>query len=132
MEGRSGILVSESALYKKKTVVVVGAGGSWHYGYPTGEDLIRKVVQRSAIAAKLFAMSSSPHIPLFVKNRPDGRVLHGMDQIRLAYQDASDECKQLADKLTQLNPLVIDYFLGHNQSLQSVGRFMIGLGISGM
>jgi hypothetical protein len=114
-----------SGMYNKKTVFVIGAGGSWHYGYPTGEVLIRKVIEASTLAAKLFELSGSPLVPKFVQQRPDGRPVHGIEQMRRAYQEASVECEQLADKLTQLNPLVIDYFLGHNKSLQAVGRFMI-------
>jgi len=38
--------VIEEGMFKNPTVFILGAGASWHYGFPTGEDLVRKV-QRS-------------------------------------------------------------------------------------
>ena len=35
------------------------------------------------------------------------------------------ECDDLANRLDQINPLVIDYFLEQNQTLQSIGKLMI-------
>ena len=37
-------------MFKKKTLFVLGAGASWHYGYPTGEEL---VVEVQALAKRL-------------------------------------------------------------------------------
>ena len=34
-------------MFNRKTVFVLGAGASWHYGYPTGEGLIEKIVLRA-------------------------------------------------------------------------------------
>jgi hypothetical protein len=35
-------------VFDNKTVFLLGAGASWHYGYPTGEELAKKV----AVTAK--------------------------------------------------------------------------------
>jgi hypothetical protein len=37
-------------MFRNKTVFLLGAGASWHYGYPTGEELVRKVIERAKIA----------------------------------------------------------------------------------
>jgi len=34
-------------MFTSETVFVLGAGASWHYGYPTGEGLVKKVVQKA-------------------------------------------------------------------------------------
>ena len=31
-------------MFKNETVFVLGAGASWHYGYPTGEGLVDDVI----------------------------------------------------------------------------------------
>jgi len=35
-------------MFNRKTVFILGAGASWHYGYPTGEELVRKVIAAAA------------------------------------------------------------------------------------
>jgi hypothetical protein len=41
------------------------------------------------------------------------------------WAEASRECEDLIDRLTAVDPLVIDYFLGQNQHLGDIGRFCI-------
>ena len=41
-------------MFKRKTVFILGAGASWHYGYPTGEDLVRKVIGAANRLAEVF------------------------------------------------------------------------------
>ena len=82
-------------MYNKKTVFVIGAGASWHYGYPTGEGLIRKAIQKSASAAGLFHLAASADLPKFVRNRPDKREIRSHNDIRNAYSKAFGECQRL-------------------------------------
>jgi hypothetical protein len=32
-------------MFRVPTVFILGAGASWHYGYPTGEDLVKMVIE---------------------------------------------------------------------------------------
>lgn len=56
-------------MFKAKTVIILGAGASWHYGYPTGEELVKLVIDKARIATNYFrGYSSSAGVPL--ANRP--------------------------------------------------------------
>src|SRR5712664_3076625 len=51
------------------TVFILGAGASWHYGYPTGDTLAAKVIEKAAIAGRYIQHSLDfPHteIPEFL------------------------------------------------------------------
>jgi hypothetical protein len=39
-------------MFTKNTVFILGAGGSWHYGYPTGDAVVEKVIQKATIVTK--------------------------------------------------------------------------------
>lgn len=49
-------------MFDRETVFILGAGASWHYGYPTGEELVRKIVDRARIASHFFrdSMQANP------------------------------------------------------------------------
>jgi hypothetical protein len=95
-----------------QTVFILGAGASWHYGYPTGEGLVKKVIQKASIAARFFEHS------LRVTN---DQLPNGLTN----WQSALNECQRLKSGLEQVNPLVIDYYLGWNPELQNIGRLLI-------
>ena len=44
-------------MFTNKTVFILGAGASWHYGYPTGEELVKQVIKRYELAEKFFDSS---------------------------------------------------------------------------
>ncbi|MGA3004557.1 MAG: hypothetical protein ABSE20_22815 [Acetobacteraceae bacterium] len=105
------------------TVFVLGAGASWHYGYPTGEKLVDRVIE---MAERLRAFC---HLALqagggwqgsaYVEERSDppaygrgwGRVMN--------------DCNLLVQRLQTVRPLVIDHFLEWNQGLRDIGRLLI-------
>jgi hypothetical protein len=99
------------------TVFILGAGASWHYGYPTGETLVEKVIEKAAIALRYFEHSADVGNPA----RPEFLV----DQMSDQWEKAATECRKLKNGLEQVNPLVIDYYLGWNSGLQNVGRLLI-------
>jgi hypothetical protein len=37
-------------MFKAKTVFIIGAGASCHYGYPTGEELVRRIISKAKTA----------------------------------------------------------------------------------
>jgi hypothetical protein len=112
-------------MFHQDTVFILGAGASWHYGYPTGEKLVRDVIEE--------AESLSAH---YERWRPYGQFLTAHAKNKVTNYGtlpaplnaaAKEDCDNLVRKLRSLNPLVIDYFLAQNPSLQDVGRFIIAL-----
>jgi hypothetical protein len=97
------------------TVFILGAGASWHYGYPTGETLVEKVIEKAEVALKYFEHSvriGNPEVPEYLADRNQ-------------WVNAVQETKKLKTGLEQVNPLVIDYYLGWNPDVQSIGRLLI-------
>jgi hypothetical protein len=99
-------------------VFILGAGASWHYGYPTGENLVKKVIEKAEIAARFFEYGLS----VMHSDRPD-YIRDG--DIEASWKKAHAECVKLKAGLEQVNPLVIDYYLGWNPDLQNIGRLLI-------
>ena len=114
-------------MFEKKTVFILGAGASWHYGYPTGEDLVEKVI---LLAFKLErycrdrgASNAVLQVPQYVGtfiDSPKSYANHAKAWLRVA-----DQCKLLTDRLRTVQPIVIDHFLAWNDSLQPIGRLLI-------
>lgn len=108
-------------MYTRDTVFILGAGASWHYGYPTGEMLIEKIIAK----AEEFEhqMLGKDGRTLYGGNAPSGYI----DRPKPApwYSHMGEDCKKLAERLSTHNPLVIDYFLGHNAKLKEIGTLMI-------
>jgi hypothetical protein len=52
------------------TVFILGAGASWHYGYPTGETLVEKVKEKAFIAAR--RMGGAQRYPSTAVGEDDG------------------------------------------------------------
>jgi len=111
-------------MFAEPTVFILGAGASWHYGYPTGEELVKKVLEKAELLSKY--LENSVHTlnlqwPKFVEpaKTSDG------DEIARHWQVALDKCKALRAGLEQVRPLVIDYYLGWNASFKDLGRLLI-------
>jgi hypothetical protein len=59
-------------MFTRKTVFILGAGASWHYGYPTGEELVRMVIQRAEMAKTFFSHSlakTNVQLPNYIKKK---------------------------------------------------------------
>ena len=110
-------------MFRRKTVFILGAGASWHYSYPTGEELVRRVIEKAEIAGKVFSENQFLPLPKYVENKTSQSM--GTSAVSIAYREAVKECQTLSERLRYTNPLVIDYFLGHNPALSEVGRFLI-------
>jgi hypothetical protein len=122
-------------MFRKPTVFVLGAGASWHYGYPTGEQLVGCVIE---IAKKLSGhctqrVMGAPRVgitPQCVLERALGEAgLPDADRVRLGWQRLQGECDRLVERLRSVRPLVIDYFLFQNPDLRSIGKLMIAAAI---
>jgi hypothetical protein len=119
-------------MFRERTVVILGAGASWHYGFPTGEELVS--------AAAEFASHASRYLEL-VGNNIQSNLVEKMvpksiiDEYKVPLNDVENAKRALTieglkydnlrGSLNQIRPLVIDYFLGWNKTLQSVGKTSI-------
>jgi hypothetical protein len=109
-------------MFRKKTVFILGAGASWHYGYPTGEDLVKAVINKANVISKYFKHSchvNNGYAPKYILEKKAGKSLGE------AWKAAYDESENLQKALTQINPLVIDYFLHWKPALRSIGTLLI-------
>jgi hypothetical protein len=110
-------------MFAEPTVFILGAGASWHYGYPTGEKLVKKITERANNLQKYLEFSARTqhgNIPAYIAEMAKSGA-----SIQENWQSALDDCTALKTRLEQVNPLVIDYFLGWNPNLKSVGRLLI-------
>jgi hypothetical protein len=111
-------------MFNVPTLFIVGAGASWHYGYPTGADLIKRVIEKASNLAHFCEKRQqyAGPLPLYVQQKinPEKRV--GPKQ---AWLQTKEECEVLAERLKHVNPLVIDYFLGRYPLLEEIGRTLI-------
>jgi hypothetical protein len=110
-------------MFADPTAFILGAGASWHYGYPTGEQLVKKIIERANNLQKYLEFSvrtQHGNIPAYIAEMEKPTA-----SIQDKWQSALDDCTALKTRLEQVNPLVIDYFLGWNPKLKSVGRLLI-------
>ncbi len=96
-------------MIKEKTVLILGAGASWHYGYPTGEELPKKILKESNKIIEII-------------NRNDNTFknlsLHSLDKKNL---------ETLIQKINHDNTVNIDSLLTLNKSLEKEAKFLIAL-----
>jgi hypothetical protein len=92
-------------MFSQPTVFILGAGASWHYGYPTGETLVKKVIEKAEIAAAFFKWSAENgnvnYPKVFLETTEDGPDWKGR------WKALQDQCERLKRGLQQVNPLVI-------------------------
>ena len=108
-------------MFTEETVFILGAGASWHYGYPTGEELVEEMLDEAGRINSFW----SKRIDLdqvasnFIKELGSGIVFDGKQELlRL-----SDEIRR---RIQSVKPLVIDYFLGQNPEIEGIGKLLIG------
>lgn len=110
-------------MFKEETVFILGAGASWHYGCPTGEDLITLIQQK---AGELITYWQGAGAQDGTKNNPPNYFReYDASDFEEARQSFLKDCNAIKKKLRQVNPLVIDYFLHYNQSLRKIGKLLI-------
>lgn len=116
-------------MFTEDTVFILGAGASWHYGYPTGEELVKRVKDK----AKSFAEDISyemlhptrrdghgRRIPkIYNEQIPNFEFNNGRNQI-------IQNCRVLAERISYSNAVVIDDFLSmQNEEIRELGKFFI-------
>jgi hypothetical protein len=112
-------------MFKERTVFILGAGASWHYGYPTGEDLVKRLVEKCSQAEDYFEHAiDAPASPLPEYLGDLVREGH-LPNVDSALKRGLAEVRSLKAGLQQVNPLVIDYYLGWNSEFKEIGRLLI-------
>jgi hypothetical protein len=115
-------------MFRKETTFILGAGASWHYGYPTGEMLTKKVIDQARMLERYFASLATAFardLPRFVNDQAPEK-----EMISFAWAYARDKSAKLVTRLEAVNPTLIDYFLKHNSDLADIGKLAIALVIS--
>jgi hypothetical protein len=115
-----------------KTVLILGAGASCHYGFPTGEGLIKEVwklaheyghgQQRCYLDQKFKEGEFECLVDIF---NNQCHVENQNDDTKKSPETLKELFKSIASKIEHLDPLNIDTFLRDNPSLQDVGTFLI-------
>lgn len=111
-------------MFTEKTAFILGAGASWHYGYPTGEELISHIKKRATWLSEQCRTGGFQEelrtgiIPEYFNH------LDSNDRFE-ACNKFVEECEKLSDRLNRTHPLLIDYFLDQNCDLQKIGKLFI-------
>ena len=114
----------------RKTAFILGAGASWHYGYPTGDRLVKKVIDKARFLSKhiytvLENAIFAANLPKYVTRNSPAPNSGGPSGMKNDWRRALQECEDLLARLTTVDPIVIDYFLGQNPHLSDIGKLMI-------
>lgn len=109
-------------MFNKKTVFILGAGASWHYGYPTGEDLVRGVREKAEIILWEYKTPNEDGKAALVF--PDTYPRNYKSNFMEAFHN---KLVEIRGRLVQANPLVIDDFLGRNEDIADIGKLLIAM-----
>ena len=112
-------------MFRENTVFITGAGASWHYGYPTGDKLIKDMVEAALLLERFhnyIQKNAAYNIPRYYRDRLS---LEGDTNISDKAEAAASECRRFYAMVNVQKPLIIDYFLGQNPSLAHIGKFLI-------
>jgi hypothetical protein len=123
-----------SVVFAKSTVFVLGAGASWHYGYPTGEGLVESVISMAGnlsryCTSRLDSGQVIQILPDYVELRRPPMRSTSEDYSRSAWERVRGDCELLIHSLKSVRPILIDHFLAWNEHLRLIGKFMIAAAI---
>ncbi|MFN7901399.1 MAG: hypothetical protein ACK5O1_01010 [Holosporales bacterium] len=107
-------------MFDKQTVLILGAGASCHYGYPTGEELVERIIERTK------DVEYEVEKDVAKKNRlspPSHQDRRSCDLgLYAEYVNLLGELRQL---LESLHPLNIDSFLLYNERYAPLAKTLI-------
>lgn len=110
-------------MFVKNTAFILGAGASWHYNYPTGEDIVKRIIDKTKTVigcfendknSKTIERSDIPNY--FIDKYPDTKNFYN----RILF-----DLNNFLERLLRVDPPVIDYFLAWNEDLHDIGKLMI-------
>lgn len=96
-------------MFRRKTTFLLGAGASWHYGYPTGDRLVADVADAALPVAgyldrRITLGLSGNLMPKIVSETTIGHV-----DTWSRYGEVSQKCKDLASRLRTAAKTVRSY-----------------------
>jgi hypothetical protein len=99
-------------MFNNPTVFILGAGANWHYGYPTGEELVKKVIEKARVASDYFRTTLNNeggivHRPNYIARLSPDPLPNGATGMKKEWANALQECEDLIDRLTTVDPLII-------------------------
>lgn len=106
-------------MFDRKTVFILGAGASWHYNYPTGDDLVSCVLSKTENLINCYKRDNGRGISNTIN------VICNVMGEETGYQSVIDFLQNFYDRLKYVNPPVIDYFFHSNEDLRDIGKLMI-------
>lgn len=115
-------------MFNTPTTFIFGAGASWHYGYPTGEGLVKRVVEKARHMERYFVSAEktwNAPLPDFIERRIDRTNLLLERSAAWGYMARTAEA--LAERLERANPTLIDYFLKQSVDLHEIGKLAIAM-----
>ena len=120
-------------MFTENTVFVLGAGASWHYGYPTGEELVKEVIKKSEQLSHMWRKypiwgnaTISDCVPEWILQKLNSqRANEGCGDAE--WQKINLNLQEFTQLLKLNNYLVIDYFLGHHPTYADIGKWLISL-----
>lgn len=123
-------------MFKNETVFLLGAGASFHYGYPTGEALVDEITNfarrlRNHCVERIKNGSTEILVPKFVQDIYAAALPRHSGSFADVWSAVVKDCDSLIERLDIVQPLVIDYFLGWNKGLRDIGRLAIAAVILG-
>lgn len=133
-------------MFKEKTVLILGAGASCSFGYPTGMELIQEIkksIKNDCILVPqdLSAYTNIENLFVPLEKRKFDEISFPEDinmnsSLRskgvIAYKNFSSkklnqfiDLNELLEALETFNPISIDVFLYHHPKFKTIGKLMI-------
>ena len=120
-------------MFREPTAFILGAGASYHYNYPTGEQLVKAAIKKAQHLENFisqhtqtgFISSCWPKYIAEKYNYSDDPDEVSFDKKPELWEKTKDECKAFAQNLKHSNSLLIDYFLANNEELRSIGKLIV-------
>lgn len=120
-------------MFREPTAFILGAGASYHYNYPTGEQLVKAAIKK--------ALYLEGEITKYIQNgfitgcwpgyiwekynhseNPDNIPYNRRLEL---WEATKKECAAFAQSLKYSNSLLIDYFLANNRELRGIGKLIV-------
>lgn len=109
-------------MFTEPTVFLLGAGASWHYGFPTGEELIHLVVAQARLVQR--------HLPDLIRHEmPQNFISDHAETNALSVEESGRQIAlqlaELAYRIEYESPPTIDWFIGRYPHLGPTTRLLI-------
>lgn len=111
-------------MFERKTVFLIGAGASTHFGYPTNNKLL-ELVQKQAkkfISFNKMRFADNPK-PTILDQLVDDK--NQISDQNYYWKNFKNKCEELVSKINFQKPIIIDDFLRDHPELQILGKTLI-------